>query len=40
MKKGTKLVCGKTLIHINKGNPLFVKESKEKPPKRLNFAEA
>ena len=40
MEEGTKLVCRKTLIHINKGNPLFARESKGNSPTRLNFAEA
>ena len=32
-----KLVCRKTLLHINKGNPLFARESKGNPPTGLSF---
>ena len=35
MEEVKKLVCRKTLIHINKGNPLFARESKGNPPTRL-----
>ena len=32
MEEVNKLVCRKTLIHINKGNPLYARESKGNPP--------
>ena len=37
MEEVKKLVFRKTLIHINKGNPLFARESKGNPPMGLNF---
>ena len=37
MEEGTSLLCRKTLIHINKGNPLFARESKGNPPTGLIF---
>ena len=37
MEEVKKLVCRKTLIHINKGNPLFARESKGNPKTRLIF---
>ena len=37
MQEVKKLVCRKTLTHINKENPLFARESKGNPRRGLNF---
>ena len=37
MEEVKNLVFRKTLIHINKGNPLFARESKGNPTTRLIF---
>ena len=37
VEKVKNLVCRKTLVHINKGNPLFARECKGNPPTGLSF---